>query len=129
VKGTTAADCRAAVGRAYYAVFNVGAEHLRRGGISISRGGAAHGEVRQCLANAGDHAVAGAAFDLREMHTVRIRADYQLDRTDVETQANVRPWVTRAGEMIAVLDAAFLGPGRQALIDAIRAWRRANGYP
>src|SRR5271163_4382234 len=56
--GATAADRRTAVGRSYYAVFNVAAEHLRTLGFRISRGAAAHGEVQKCLSNSGDSALA-----------------------------------------------------------------------
>lgn len=48
-----AADCRTAISRAYYAVFNVAAEHLRGMGFPIGKGAAAHGEVQKCLANGG----------------------------------------------------------------------------
>ena len=45
-----AADCRAAISRAYYAAFNVGAELLRGCGFPVGRGAGAHGDA---MADAG----------------------------------------------------------------------------
>jgi len=77
--GATAAERRTAVGRSYYSVFNVAAEHLRALGFRISRGAAAHGEVQKCLSNSGDTSLADIASDLNDLHSSRNRADYQLD--------------------------------------------------
>lgn len=127
--GATAAEYRTAVSRAYYAAFNVGAAHLRNLGFVIGRGAAAHSEVQRCLANAGDPAVAAAASDLGDLHSSRNRADYQLDRVDVEKAANASAVVALAADLIRTLDEAFQGPRRQQLQAAIQTWRRSNGYP
>ena len=127
--GPSAAECRTAVSRAYYAVFNVGSEILRGLGFAVGRGAAAHSEVQRCLANAGDPAVAAVASDLGDLHSSRNRADYQLDRPDVEKPANARLVVTAAADAIRTLDAAFGGPQRLQIRGAIEKWRRTNGYP
>ena len=54
---------RTAIGRAYYAVFHVGAATLRAMGIQIDAGPGAHGQVRNCL---------GA----RTIRTLRMRGIY-----------------------------------------------------
>lgn len=124
----TPAECRAAISRAYYAAFNVGAETLRGLGLLLARGAAAHGELRQCLANSGDAQVAAAASTLGSLHTERNRADYQLDRTDVERPSKAQLVVRQAGDVIRALDQIFSGPARLQIKATIEAWRRANGY-
>ena len=127
--GGTPAELRSAVSRSYYAVFNVAAETLRALNFAIGKGAAAHGEVQKCLSNAGDPTVAAVASDLDALHSRRNRADYQLDRADVENRKNVQGAVSQAGVMIRVLAAAFGGPQRAQLQAAIQKWRRDNGYP
>lgn len=126
--GVTPAESRTAISRAYYAVFNVGAEALRGMGFTTGKGAAAHGEIQKCLGNSGDPAIATVASKLNDLHASRNRADYQLDRTDVEKSVNARAAVMRAEEMIQTLDAAFGGPQRTQLQATIQKWRRDNGY-
>jgi hypothetical protein len=125
----SAAECRAAISRAYYACFNVGAEALRGSGLAIGRGAGAHGEVRHCLSNCGDRSVAVASSQLADLHTDRNRADYQLDRIDVERRRDAQAVVQKAAAVILAIDIAFNGPGKPILQATIYAWRRANGYP
>ena len=127
--GTTPAEYRTAIGRSYYAAFNVAAELLRNLGFPLGRGAAAHGEVQRCLSNAGDPAVAAVAAGLGQLHSRRNRADYQLDNPDVETSKNAMAAVSQAGAMITSLDQALAGPQRAQLQGTIKQWRRDNGYP
>lgn len=124
-----AAEARTAIGRSYYAVFNVGAEWLRQLGVFVGKGAAAHGEVQKCLSNSGHADVELVASRLNSLHSRRNRADYQLDKTDVEDATEAHIVVTQAAEMIAVLDGAFRGPRRAQLQSSIQSWRKANGYP
>ena len=125
----SAADLRTAVSRSYYAVFNVGASHLRSMGFPIGKGAAAHGEVQKCLNNSGDLTVITVATELNGLHGGRNRADYQLDRPEPENRSNVLGIVTLAADAIRVLDASFQGASRANLRSAILSWRRSNGYP
>jgi hypothetical protein len=127
--GATAAERRTAIGRSYYAVFNVAAEHLRALGFPIGKGAAAHGEIQKCLSNSGDKAVTAVASDLSDLHSLRNRADYQLDRADVDKPATVLAVVESASDLIRTLDNAFAGPQRSQLQASIQKWRRDNGYP
>jgi len=126
--GNSAAEHRAAVGRSYYAVFNV-ADLLREFGFRVGRGAAAHGEVQKCLYNSGDADITHVASELGVLHALRNRADYQLDKGDVEFPANATQSVDLAVELIAILDRAGVGPNRPQIQATIAAWRRANGYP
>jgi len=98
-------------------------------GFRVSKGAAAHGEIYKCLSNSGDQEVADVASELNDLHSYRIRADYQMDRTDVERPVLASDVVNTATELIAAIDAAFGGPRRAQLQAAIAKWRRDNGYP
>ena len=124
-----AAECRTAVGRSYYAVFNVAADHLRQQGFVIGKGAAAHGEVQKCLSNSGDPTLATVASELNDLHTIRNRADYQLGPGDVENLAFARNTAAMAGRLIQYLDTSFGGPDSGAIFATIQKWRRDNGYP
>lgn len=69
------------------------------------------------------------ASELGDLHSSRNRADYQLDKLDVEKANNAQAIVTLSGELIRSLDASFGGPNRSRIQDALRQWRKANGYP
>lgn len=129
VAGSSAAESRTAIGRAYYAVFNVGAQHLRSLGFHVGRRAGVHGEVDKCLSNSGDPEVMRVASDVSRLHSRRNRADYQLDPSDVEDPGVARKIVNRVGQQIATLDTAFTGPRRAPIQAAIAKWRRENGYP
>lgn len=123
------AECRAAISRSYYACFNVGAEWLRSLGFPVGKGGAAHGEVRHCFNNSGIVSVTEAAHQLADLHMQRNRADYHLDRSDVERATVASALVQTAAAVIQSLDAAFSGPDRSRIQVNMQTWRRANGYP
>jgi hypothetical protein len=124
-----AAEARSAISRAYYAVFNVAAQSLRQLGFAVGRGAAAHGEVEKCLSNSGDADAQQVGSRLSVLHSRRNRADYQLDKSDVEDAREARVVVGQASDMIRALDTAFGGPQRAQLQASIQKWRRANGYP
>jgi hypothetical protein len=123
------AEARSAISRSYYAVFNVAAQLLRQMGFAVGRGAAAHGEVEKCLSNSGDADVEQVGSRLSVLHARRNRADYQLDKTDVEDAREARVVVGHASDMIRVLDASFSGLRRAPIQANIQKWRRDNGYP
>ena len=127
--GGDAAHRRTALSRSYYALFNTAAAHLKSMGFRVGRGAAAHGEVQHCLANCGDAEVVAISAELNELHRVRNRADYQIDRADIEHPGFVTQTVAHAGEQIRALDSVMTGPRRLQLQPAIARWRRENGYP
>lgn len=126
---TTPAEFRTAIGRAYYAAFNVAAEGLRAVGTPLGKGAAAHGEAPHFLRNSGHADLARAATVLEFLHRVRNRADYQLDKADVETRQAAAGAVADARKAIDAIDTALTGPERASIQAAIAKWRRENGYP
>ena len=129
VGGTTPAEFRTAISRAYYAVYNVAVQILEEMGFRINRGPAGHGEVQNRLGNSGETEVMKIGSQLTDLHSRRIHADYRLDRTDVENEKTVRTLVEQAGRMIRTLDGCRSSPRRAQIIAAIRDWERKVSGP
>jgi hypothetical protein len=90
----SAEQYRTAIGRAYYAAFNVGVEAIKAIGIQPSRGPASHGELRNCLGACGDPDIRRASARLTMLHGRRIQADYEMSDPKVETRTGI-PWGLR----------------------------------
>src|SRR5687768_2959177 len=118
--GSSASECRTAISRSYYAVFNVGAAHLRDLGFLVGKGAAAHGEVQKCLSNSRVPDVVLAGSQMNNLHSSRNRADYQLERPEVEKPDNAQAIVVLARDLIQALDVSFRGPQRAQLQTTIR---------
>jgi len=123
VGGTSPAHFRTAITRAYYATYNVGVELLEGMGFRISRGSGGHGEVRMHLNNSGEGDISRVATQLGDLHGRRIHADYELGRTDVESQTTARALVQQARRMIQALDGCCAEPKRTRIIAAITVWK------
>ena len=128
-RGTAPADRRTAIGRAYYAAFNVAADGLRSFGFPIARAAPAHGEINYCLWNSGNPTLTAQAQRLEFLRRMRNRADYELNQNDVENPTNVRKAIEAGREFIQSVDTVLTGPERASIHATIAKWRRENGYP
>jgi uncharacterized protein (UPF0332 family) len=105
LKKQGAAECRTAISRAYYAAHHVAVRLLtKRIGASIGQGTNAHGNAMNCLSNSGDTEVMRLGNQLGDLYSKRIRADYYLDRTDVENLGTAAGYVEQARRMIEALE-------------------------
>ena len=93
-----AADLRAAVGRAYYAVFNFAAEMLRGWKIPVTRNAGGHGEILRYLSNSGDAELHRVQLELGRLRAQRNAADYDLAAKHVEDQKTVQASVAKAAD-------------------------------
>jgi len=124
------AELRTAVSRAYYAAFHVSDETLQQWGFSISKGPAGHGEVRSHFGNSGDRDLARIGSQLNDLHSARIRADYRLERSDVEDHKTVQALVDLARRMIQEIEGCrSQQPRADAAIEVIRRWKQATRSP
>lgn len=124
VGGTSPAEFRTAISRAYYATYNVAVEVLESMGFRISKGPGGHGEVQNRLSNSGDSEAIRVGSQLADLHNRRIQADYRLDRTDVENVRTARALVEQARRMIQTLDECRSEPRRAQIVAAIEDWER-----
>jgi hypothetical protein len=123
------ASLRAAIGRSYYAAFNVAAEMLRRWNVPVARSAAGHGEIIRYLFNSGDAALAEVSVKLDILRKRRNVADYDLSAADVENLKSAQSTAATAKHLIDVMDQC-LDPARSAkIIAAIAEYRRKIAPP
>jgi uncharacterized protein (UPF0332 family) len=117
------ADCRTAVSRAYYAVFNRAVEFLLGMGFQkIKRD--PHGNMKKRLAASGDAAIESLGSNMHDFHEDRVSADYYLDKQVTEKQATANAAVKKADTMFAIFAACEKDSARMAAIKA--ALKKAN---
>lgn len=99
-----AVACRIAIGRSYYAVFNVALEMIKELVIPLEKQKDSHWEVAKILACSGDPDIANAAGALATLKALRKSADYDIDDANVETPQKAGLAVTLAERAIKQLD-------------------------
>jgi len=124
VNGKTPAEIRTAISRAYYSTHNVGVEFLSGLGFRIPKNASGHKEVWNRLSNSGDSEVMRVGSQLSDLYTMRIHADYRLDREDVENQKTAQGLVEQANRMIKILDENCSGLKKTQIIKAIQDWEQ-----
>jgi hypothetical protein len=116
------AAVRSAVSRAYYGAFHLAREFLDELTVTVPANLRSHAFVRQCLIGSGvaDAVFAGGA--LHDLHTERIRADYELEDARFRTFVYARARVEKAETIRSLLDGFRQEPARSELRDAINAY-------
>jgi uncharacterized protein (UPF0332 family) len=120
--GSTEAEWRSAVSRAYYATFHVGCDLLSDLGFAVPRGEQAHAYLWLRLANSGHRDVRNAGLDTKQLRQERNRADYDGHRRMGRATADKD--VQTAKEILRVLDTAALEPARTQITDAMKMYER-----
>ena len=120
--GTTEAEWRTAVSRAYYAAFHVARRLFGDLNFTVPRADRAHQYLAFRLSNSGDSAVEQAGRDLETLRRLRNRADY--DGTPALTRTQAAAAVQLAEGIIQALDAARLEPNRTQIRDGMIAYER-----
>ena len=120
--GTTEAEWRSAISRAYYAAFHVARALLLSLGFRTPQADRAHGYLWLRLANAGAADVKVAGNRLNALRRQRNRADY--DSHPPRTQPMAANEVKNAEEIIQALDAAAVEPVRTQITDAMKVYER-----
>lgn len=92
---------RSAISRAYYACFHRARDYARRSSMGIRQDGSAHVAVRRFLEERDQE----AAFELKRLHTVRKRADYDIPFPDADPVEAARSAIELATTIIAAIDA------------------------
>lgn len=101
VPGTTEAERRSAVSRAYYALYHAGMAYAvgqHYPGVERST----HDQLWLWLQGRPDPAVRVWATDAQDVYWARIRADYKADRTGMD-RMNAERWVTQAERLLIEL--------------------------
>jgi hypothetical protein len=101
--GSSEADRRSSVSRAYYGAFHVCYELIARCGISLPKSAAAHDKLFHCLANSGDQELFDAANTLSSLRNKRNLADYNLSVAEFRDANNIRSNLDRAAEVLSLI--------------------------
>jgi len=120
--GTTEADWRTAVSRAYYATFHVARRLFADLNFTVPRAYRAHQYLVFRLSNCGESVVEQAGRNLETLRRLRNRADY--DEVPALTQPQAVAAVQLAEGIIQVFDAATQEPARTRMRDAIVVYER-----
>lgn len=118
------AEYRSSVSRAYYAAFNAGKAELAKGGVPVESGYDAHSHLRECLARSGAGPLRTLGGVLRDLHTLRKRADYDLHLREVEGRSAADQALSFARRCFDLLDSFRAMPEDQQA----QAIRRMKGY-
>jgi hypothetical protein len=113
-----AAHFRTAIGRAYYSAFNFGSQILGELGFPPAENAHGHNQTVRLFQQSGDPALEAAAGILGDLYTLRLKADYQLKRTDVEKMKVAQAAVESADSIFGDLDAFQGDPTRKSAVTA-----------
>ena len=123
------AHCRTAIGRAYYAAFNVGANILRGNGFTIGKGPQGHGDVVKHLLGCSDATVRRAGSQLDDLRAMRNKSDYRMDASDVEDAKTAGTLLIESDRLMTSVETAFSGLRRADVVSSIQDWKRKAGVP
>jgi uncharacterized protein (UPF0332 family) len=120
--GTTEAEWRSAVSRAYYAAFHAARQLFRDLGFRVPRGDQAHAYLWMRLSNCGNGQLIATGQNLRDLRSERNQADYDIDIPLPRTTALVQS--RTADRLIQSLYAGRIEPTRTQITDAMRIYER-----
>ncbi len=120
--GSTEAEWRTAVSRAYYAAFHVARRLLEDVGFRVPRADRAHAHLWLRLSNCGDLGVQAAAEELQNLRNRRNHADYDLHLPLGQRAAS--PLAPIAARIIQTLQAAAQEPTRTQITAAMRVYEQ-----
>jgi hypothetical protein len=109
---------RTAIGRANYGAFNFGSQILGQLGFPPAENAQGHNQTVRLFQHSGDPALEAAAGLLGDLHSLRLKADYQLKRTDVEKMKVAQAAVESADSIFGDLDAFLIDPARRSAVTA-----------
>jgi hypothetical protein len=111
-----AAHFRTAIGRAYYGAFNFGSAVMTELGFPPAENAQAHIQTVRLLQQSGDPMLEAAGGLLGDLHTLRLKADYNLRRTDVERMKVAQAAVETATSILDDFDAFMAHPVRKSAV-------------
>lgn len=110
------AHLRSCISRAYYSTFHTSIQTLRALGFTISDT-CAHGEpIRLLSYSKQTKPVSSKMFDLQGW---RVKADYRLDRTDVETVQTAELRLSEAKKIVAGIEDCLKSPQKEEVTKEI----------
>ena len=122
VKGSTEAEWRSAVSRAYYAAFHLARNLLLGCGFQVPRGDQAHAYLWLRLSNSKNADAESAGRDLKSVRSSRNWADYDLDRPLI--QATALHQLRLIENVIRALEATGKEAAKTQITEAMKIYER-----
>ena len=122
VKGTSEAEWRSAISRAYYAAFHAARQFMEDLGFVVPRGERAHAYLWLRLSNCGDHQLQIAGSRLNVLRSQRNRSDYELSINVHQASGLVQVQV--AAEIVQIIEGTNQAPTRAQVTDTIKDYER-----
>jgi hypothetical protein len=123
--GSTPAEMRSSISRAYYGAFHRACELLEHWRIALPLGPECHTKVRFLLEQSGDAEIAAVSSKLSTLRIARNNADYALKRAQAETRKIVAVQLQAADDVISCLDGYFLGDTVNSISEPVREYARS----
>lgn len=123
------AELRAALGRAYYALYNAAAECQTNLGFVLHTGftsGKNHSLVRDRFGHVVADDILELYRDMRDLHDMRKCADYDLADADVEDSETVKAHVEIAEEALSLVESIASSPNVTRIVQEMRDWDNNN---
>lgn len=121
----SAVRARTSISRSYYGAFHRACEALSIINAAVDDGPGAHGQAPRLLRQSGDPELVVAGDMLRDLHSLRRKADYKLSALpEVENRANAVKACEDAQRIFAAIGKVLGDPGRRANAEqALAAYR------
>ena len=116
------ASCRTIVGRAYYGGFHLAKAFLEGLGVKSPRNANTHVYIQHCLLNSGHPELATAGLVLNSLHSDRIKADYDLSPSPVDSAPVARASVERAHQIQSALQKCGSEDQRRMIRESIESY-------
>jgi hypothetical protein len=124
------AECRTAIGRAYYAALNRADEALARWGASCGKGPQKHGLAVRFLHASNDPDLMTASTALQDLKTLRNRADYDMNDALVESTHQAKVALEFAKDVMDYLVDVDRDPARRSSAEShIKSYQRKTNTP
>lgn len=107
---------RTAIGGAYYGAFNFSSQVMTELGFPPAENAQGHNQTVRLLQQSGDPMLEAAGGLLGDLHTLRLKADYNLKRTDVEKMTGAQAAVETAASIFDDLNALMANPARRSAV-------------
>lgn len=121
------AELRSSISRAYYASYLSGRSLLNGLGLPIAKNLRGHGMLQQRLSHSSNAIIKGAGEKLKDLHSYRIQADYDMDENAPEKPGTAAFCVLQAKQIIDTLDQCQSEPLRTQLKNTVEDYNSRFG--
>ena len=120
--------CRAAIGRSYYAAFNVALELVNELGIPLDKGKNSHDAVIEVIIVSEDRDLKAICENLKARKRLRTLADYNMNDKTVETQQKAGQELVLAERLIKQIEDVRKNESKWTVASGKMIWHARNTH-